>query len=138
MKFEKSSVSLALIALVAGVGLGLLLATNAAFVTAQADVLQNSRSGSRTESRRDDTRWEYCAITRPAVSASLPRGSYTLTYFRGSGVDSTPIEESATDRGALARTIAKLGDDGWELIGEGRLEFKSNLSGEALYFKRRR
>jgi hypothetical protein len=61
-----------------------------------------------------------------------------LTYFRSSGVDSTPIEESATDRGALARTIAKLGEDGWELIGEGRLEFKTNLSGEALYFKRHR
>ena len=138
MKIEKSSVSLVSIVLVAGFAVGLLLGTKAPFAFAQADYAEAPRAISRYEQRPERMKWEYCAITRAAVSASLPRGSYTLTYFRTSGADSTSIEETATDRGALARTIAKLGDDGWELVGEGRLELRSNLSGVALYFKRHR
>jgi hypothetical protein len=91
------------------------------------------RPQSRTSS---GTQWEYCAITGAAVSPALPRGSYTLTYFKTGGVIPIPIEEAATERGALAKAIAKLGEDGWELVGEGPFEFKQTTHGEALFFKR--
>jgi hypothetical protein len=81
-------------------------------------------------------RWEYCVITRSGVSASLPRGTYALTYLRASGPQSVPIDETATERGGLAKVVGKLGDDGWELVGAGPIEFKPQAGGEALYFKR--
>jgi hypothetical protein len=93
---------------------------------------------SRVDPRRETGRWEYCAISRSGVSASLPRGNYAVSYFRATGVETTYVEETATDRSALSRTIAKLGDDGWEMIGQGPIEFKPPIGGEALYFKRRR
>ncbi|MGZ8900442.1 MAG: hypothetical protein ACXW3Z_10130 [Limisphaerales bacterium] len=40
--------------------------------------------------------------------------------------------------GALARAITKLGDDGWEMIGQGIFMFSNERNTEAIYFKRRR
>jgi hypothetical protein len=100
---------------------------------AEQDDLTLRRAQPRTMA---GTQWEYCAITGAAVSPALPRGSYTLTYFKSGGVIPIPIEEAATERGALAKAIAKLGEDGWELVGEGPFEFKQTTHGEALFFKR--
>jgi hypothetical protein len=47
-----------------------------------------------------------------------------------------PVDETATDRGALAKAIARLGEDGWEMVGGGPFEFKQPMHGEALFFKR--
>ena len=39
---------------------------------------------------------------------------------------------------ALSKAIAKLGNDGWEMVGEGRTEFSNDNNVRAIYFKRRR
>lgn len=39
---------------------------------------------------------------------------------------------------ALSKAIAKLGNDGWEMVGEGRTEFSNDNNVKAIYFKRRR
>lgn len=81
-------------------------------------------------------RWEYCAITRAIHAPTIMRGTYAITYFRGLQVVS--VEESASERGALPKAIARLGEEGWELVGDGPIEFKGGTGGDALYFKRPR
>lgn len=108
------------------------------YTSAQADQADYSarRYQSRTDGHGGGTQWEYCVITRSSASASLPRGTYALSYFRPGGPLTNYIEETATERGALTKAIAKLGEDGWELVGEGPIEFRSSAGSEALYFKR--
>lgn len=106
-------------------------------VPAQAQ-RESSAGESREEASPNTRKWEYCAITKAGQAPSIARGAYTITYFGPSGVRVTAIDESFSDRSAMPRAIAKLGEEGWELVGEGPLEFKAGTGGEALYFKRRR
>ena len=107
--------------------------------TVQAQRETTPRTETPSEPPRSDTRkWEYCAITRASQSPSIARGVYAISYFRPAGVQVVSVDESASERGALPKAIARLGEDGWELVGEGPLEFRANIGGEALYFKRRR
>lgn len=92
----------------------------------------------REAARADARRWEYCAITRAGQAPSLRRSAYSITYFLPGTARVVDVEESFSDRAALPKAIAKLGDEGWELVGEGPLEFKVGTGGEALYFKRRK
>lgn len=92
----------------------------------------------REPARADARRWEYCAITRAGQAPSIRRSAYAVTYFQPGGVRVVDVDESFSDRAALPRAIAKLGEEGWELVGEGPLEFKLGAGGEALYFKRRK
>jgi hypothetical protein len=41
-------------------------------------------------------------------------------------------------QGALARAIAKLGADGWEMVGQAVFVFDGSLNNPAIYFKRRK
>jgi hypothetical protein len=48
---------------------------------------------------------------------------------------------AAVDRAteiALARAIVKLGDDGWEMVGESVFKFAAERNDQAIYFKRRK
>jgi len=96
-----------------------------------------------TEAQRPDRppprtpdRWEYCALSRAAVGASRG-GLYSITYFRDGGAQLVEAEELATERYGPARAIAQLGQEGWEMVGEGPLEARAGAT-NAIYFKRPR
>jgi len=69
-------------------------------------------------------RWEYCALTKAVYVGSI-----------SGGVEVIEVEETALERSGPGRAIARLGAEGWELVGEGPLEIKVH-GGRALYFKR--
>ena len=85
---------------------------------------------------RTPDRWEYCALSRAAVGASRG-GLYSITYFRDGGAQVVEAEELATERYGPARAIAQLGQEGWEMVGEGPLDARAGAT-DAIYFKRAR
>lgn len=80
-------------------------------------------------------RWEYCALTTAAYVGSGRRGIYWISYFRDAGVEVVEVEDAATERNGPAKIIAKLGEEGWEMVGQGQLEIRQGRLA-ALYFKR--
>ncbi len=80
------------------------------------------------------TRWEYCSLTRSGALGA-PRGTYWISYFNEAGVQISVVEESATESHGPAKAIARLGDEGWEMVGQGPLEIRQG-SLPAIYFKR--
>jgi hypothetical protein len=89
--------------------------------------------------REDGRRWEYCAVTKAQFVGSNRGGVYWIGYFRGAGVQTETVEVGPTGN-ALAKAVAKLGEEGWEMVGEGPLEVRVGIPGgtpTALFFKRR-
>ena len=80
-------------------------------------------------------KWEYCALTRAAYVASNRGGLYWISYFRDSGVQVVEIEDTALEKNGPSKAIARLGEEGWEMIGEGPLDIRQGEL-KALYFKR--
>lgn len=80
-------------------------------------------------------KWEYCALTKAAYVASNRGGLYWISYFRDTGVQVVEIEDTALERNGPAKAIAKLGDEGWEMITEGPLDIRQGEL-KALYFRR--
>jgi hypothetical protein len=88
-------------------------------------------------------KWEYCAITNFDYSGGDfgSRGTAVVRYFQaGGGKDETV--ESVSDSGksmakaggdALAKAIAKLGDEGWEMVSK---ELDTGGKFKPFYFKR--
>ena len=88
-----------------------------------------------------DTQWEYCAVAKPQGVAT-PRLFMTIYYFRGEGM-ATESVEAGLQGNAYGKAIAKLGADGWEMVGEGSLNIlpdprPSALGPTGLFFKRRK
>ena len=92
-------------------------------------------------------KWEYCAITGAggAGSGFNYRGIATIRYLRADGwkeetVEFVPDFERRNDyriheKGALARAIAKLGDEGWEMVlKEPDIDKTTHI--DIFYFKR--
>jgi hypothetical protein len=79
-------------------------------------------------------RWEYCSLSKAAVGQSRG-GLYSITYFRNGGADVVEAEELATERYGPAKAIAQLGQNGWEMVGQGPLETRAGGT-NAIYFKR--
>ncbi|HEX8138377.1 MAG TPA: hypothetical protein VF544_12365 [Pyrinomonadaceae bacterium] len=84
--------------------------------------------------RRPSSRWEYCTVSK-AVTSPNRGGLYWITYFREGGIQQVEVEEQATERGGPAKAIAKLGEEGWEMVGQGPLEIRQGGL-NAIYFKR--
>jgi hypothetical protein len=85
-------------------------------------------------------RWEYCVVTRAQYAGSVRGGQYWIGYFRGNNIRTELVEAGVTEVG-LAKAIAKLGEDGWEMVGEGPLDTgpaRTTSTPQALYFKRPR
>lgn len=84
-------------------------------------------------------RWEYCAVTRAQFVGSPRGGQYWITYFRGNNVRVETVEAGVTENG-LAKAVSRLGDEGWEMVGEGTLDIGPGRGTPpaALYFKRAR
>jgi hypothetical protein len=98
---------------------------------------QGGRSGAQ--------KWEYCAIT----SASTVGGSFgeravtTIQYFQAGGWREETVEVvpdigkslSREGREAMAKALAKLGDEGWEMVLK-EPDLENRARGGIFYFKR--
>lgn len=75
-------------------------------------------------------KWEYCAVVGiGSITGSLvPSHPYTW-HFTKIGVRSTKIAKPEVD--GVAKAIAELGEQGWELVGAVSAEDR-----HILYFKR--
>ena len=111
------------------------LSTGAPHVTA-AEARAPSNEGEELD-------WEFCAVTR-AQFIPGPRGNqYWIVYFRGDGVQTVTVETGVSGN-AQGKAIARLGSEGWELVGEGTLDTgrppagRDDTAGRALFFKRLR
>ena len=78
-------------------------------------------------------KWEYCAITIgsnqvvPAITGGRRDRAY-VSFFTADGVKANPIDIESE---VMPQAVAKLGIDGWEMVGCGTFD-----STHALYFKR--
>lgn len=99
---------------------------------AGASVVKTENVGPSTGSR-----WEYCAVSRSGYTGSNRGGQYWISYFRATGVEIVEVEEKVSEQQGtqIARAIAKLGEEGWEMVGQGELPVSTGKFG-AIYFKR--
>jgi len=93
------------------------------------------------EPRAEGDRWEYCALTRAQFPGSVRGGQYWIGYFLRNNVRVETVEASVTES-AFSKALFKLGEEGWELVGEGTLDTGPGRGPgappSALYFKRLR
>ncbi len=129
--------------------------------TAQPVKAEQAGQGRRTEAQK----WEYCAIFRTPSEQVVKFQNYTSTvrvfYFQSAGYQREEVIEgtinsrdgstkSAMDE-AMNKALAKLGDEGWEMVGPGQFrtaerlpvddphrpgQYRTLERPEALYFKR--
>lgn len=96
----------------------------------------------RAQSDRDENRtivkWEYCTVSRAKYVNSNRAGLYWISYFRENGVQVVEFEDTATEKNGATKIIAKLGAEGWELVGQAPLDIRQGAPIDALYFKRSR
>ena len=90
-------------------------------------------------------RWEYCRVDR----GRYDNGSWEarVAYFANAAggwrvetvaAERAPANESSELDVSIRRAIARLGADGWEMVGPGPLSLASmNYDNGAFYFKRR-
>lgn len=87
-------------------------------------------------------KWEYCAVIDVhRMSSSVPGVAgplvATVIYFLETGEKRETIEvQGGKNNDSLAKTFAKLGQDGWELVFEGAETLGGGSNTNALYFKR--
>ena len=80
------------------------------------------------------TKWEYCAVS------GIVRGGDTylscLIRFTPDGVVRTRLKKtrSESEQTVVAQTIAKLGEDGWEMVSA--VSEGGPFDSHSLYFKR--
>jgi len=84
------------------------------------------------------TRWEYCVISGIATGIGLSTYYPYLIHFTpdGRGYASTHLEKTPSDSeiAVVAKTIAKLGENGWEMVSAVYNE--GSMRTYSLYFKR--
>ncbi|HEX8558508.1 MAG TPA: hypothetical protein VF668_10415 [Pyrinomonadaceae bacterium] len=87
--------------------------------------------------------WEYCAVVKAQVGDPR-RQVYWINYFRGEGVRTDPVE-AGLGGNSFAKAVARLGEEGWEMVGEGPLEVAPVVrpgptvnAPTAIFFKRRK
>ena len=90
---------------------------------------------------RRDSQWEYCAVAKPQ-GVVTPRLFISIHYFQGEGMRTEQVEASHSGN-SYGKAIAKLGADGWEMVGEGPLAIAPDPRPTApvltaIFFKRRK
>lgn len=96
--------------------------------------------GRDDDDEREALKWEYCAVTKAQYVGSIRGGQYWISYFRRGTVQVETVE-AGVQESAVAKAVSKLGEEGWEMVGEGPLEIRQGGPGgtpTALYFKRRK
>ena len=83
----------------------------------------------------DGARWEYCAVTKANYGPNTRSGQYWITYFKNSEFKVENVEGDFSTNAALAKAIARLGDEGWELVTVGPMEVRTAKL-DAFFFKR--
>lgn len=90
-----------------------------------------------------DGQWEYCAVLKAQYPGSV-RLVYWIAYFRGEDLKIENVE-AGLGGSSFAKAAAKLGQDGWEMVGAGPLEVRpearpgTNVGmSNAIFFKRRK
>lgn len=98
-----------------------------------------SGAGARARAQAVGERWEYCALTKAQYPGTVRAGQYWISYFRGNNVRVELVEASVTEN-PVAKAISKLGEEGWEMVGEGTLDMGPGRGTppQAIYFKRPR
>ncbi len=79
-------------------------------------------------------KWEYCMIGPIKSTITGPEGYYPYTvHLTDKGLAKTRIEGAGilSEISILAQTVAKLGEEGWEMVGCG-----NTGDSHYLYFKR--
>jgi hypothetical protein len=86
-----------------------------------------------------DLQWEYCAVVKAQYVGSPQGGIYWIAYFKGEGVRTEDVRVGPTGN-AFAKAVARLGEEGWDMVGEGPLEVRPGPGGTptAVFFKRRK
>ena len=92
---------------------------------------------------RRDSEWEYCAVVK-AQGPPTPRIFFWITYYMDEGMRTETVE-AALGGNSYAKAIAKLGVEGWEMVGDGPLDIRPDprpgspgSAPTALFFKRRK
>lgn len=87
-------------------------------------------------------KWEYCAVGPVKVSQTLEGHYPWMINFKNEGLYANRIQKQGqlNERDILAQTIAKLGDEGWEMVGMGTVpgagSGEHNEPAHLIYFKR--
>jgi hypothetical protein len=78
-------------------------------------------------------------VSKAGYTGSSRGGTYWISYFKEPGVEIVEIEEKVSEQqgASIARAIARLGEDGWEMVGQSDLPVKAGRF-EAIYFKRQK
>jgi hypothetical protein len=86
--------------------------------------------------------WEFCAVVKAQIGDPR-RQIYWINYFKGEGVKTVPVEATLGGN-SFAKAAAQLGEEGWEMVGEGPLEVTPVVRPgpvigvpTAIFFKRR-
>lgn len=121
------SVALLLMILCAGIVLGVLLNNNFTMKTVEAQQPLNAK-------------WEYCRLSydRPSRDSDRWFGHCSVEYFQPLSIKRETITvESANNstsiEDTLSQAVARLGEQGWEMI---QLERRENSIAAQCYFKR--
>ena len=80
-----------------------------------------ARAGAPAGPRRE-AQWEYCAVVR-SQAATTPRVFFWITYFKEEGMRTETVEASFGGN-SFAKAVAKLGEDGWEMVGDGPADIR--------------
>jgi hypothetical protein len=99
----------------------------------------HAAAGPRADADASDLQWEYCAVVKAQYVGSPQGGIYWIAYFKGEGVRTEDVKAGPMGN-AFAKAVAKLGEDGWDMVGEGPLEIRQGPGGTptAVFFKRRK
>lgn len=109
------------------------------------DALVSPRTAeARAAVRSRDEGWEYCAVVKAQVPGSV-RLVYWIVNFKGEGVKIDPVEGVGVSSNSFGKAVARLGDEGWEMVGEGPLPVGADPrpgpptgAPSAYFFKRRK
>lgn len=77
-------------------------------------------------------KWEYCRLEDLLGSSFVPA---KLIFFTAEGekIESLSAAQDCSQRDRVAKKIAELGDEGWDMVGMGI----TGQGSHAVYFKRR-
>lgn len=98
----------------------------------------------RQDGESGGVQWEHCAVVKAQTPGSV-RLVYWIVNFRGEGVRVEPVEGAGVSSNSFGKAVAKLGEEGWEMVGEGTLPVGSDArpgtpanAPSAYFFKRRK